>query len=190
MGIFFKDFFPIKVSTRIGGTSPGVGFDRFPKLTLAKDFYGGSPTWDSHPLIAKLGDESGAGLECLLNHGQFFELMDKGLLTIDMFVLVHGGQKDRGVRVIWHGDNDGVELIAMLCESLPVILASEGVRMIFGSLGEVIGIEVAETDDFGEGMTGDLGAVEPANRADHANGEHAEFAVLREGVGARETRRR
>jgi len=82
--------------------------------------------------------------------------MDKRLLTIDMFVLIHGGQKDRGVRVIWHGDNDGIELIAMLCEGLPIVLASEGVRMIFGSLSEVIGIEVAETDDFGEGMTGDL----------------------------------
>ena len=99
-----------------------------PSMALAEDFHRGAAAGVGHALVAELGDELRFGLERLLDHDQFRELVDQRFLAIDMFVVGHRGEQDRRVRVVRHGDDHRIELVGVLGERLAVVAAGEGVR--------------------------------------------------------------
>jgi len=112
--------------------------------------------------------------------------MDQRFLAIDVFAVGHRGKQDRRVRVIGHRHNHRVKLVAVLGKRLAVVAAGERLGMVVGGICEVVGIDVTQPGDLHIGVAGDLRAVRLANRADHADGQDAEFAVRRGGAGTPE----
>ena len=115
--------------------------------------------------------------------------MHERLLAIHVFVVRHRRQHDRRVRVVWHRDDHGVELVPVLGKRLAVIGALESVRVLLGGGLEGVGIHVAQTGNLRARMPGDIAAVPCAGGADDADREHAEFAILGKGAGARKAER-
>ena len=111
--------------------------------------------------------------------------MDERFLAIDVFVIGQRGEHDRRVAVVGRGDDDRVELVAEFRESLAVIAAGEGTRMVDGGLGEGVGIDIAETANFDGGMLGNLRAVSLTDGSHDADREHAEFGIRGDGPSGR-----
>ena len=76
---------------------PNIGFDRFAELIRAEDFDGLHAFTTTSTLVSHLSGEFGAGSETFLDHAEFVELVDKRLLAVDVFPMIHGVEHHRGV---------------------------------------------------------------------------------------------
>ncbi len=141
----------------------------------AQNFHGGAAAGEDHALVADLGDEMRPRGDGFFHHHEFLQLMDEGLLAVDVFVVSQRGEHDRRVAVVRGGDDDGVELVAVFRKRLAVVGAGEGSGMLGCRFGEGVGIHVTEAGDFHRRMRGDLVAVLRADGPDDADAEHAEF---------------
>jgi len=81
------------------------------------------------------------------------------------------------VRVVGHGDDHGIEFVAMFGEGFAIVLTGEGVGVVLGGFGKIHGVDIAESGDFDIRVAGDLGAVGLSDGPDDADGKDAEFTV-------------
>ena len=129
------------------------------------------------PLGAGLRDQLRAGQHGLVEDLQLLQLVDQRLLTVEVLAAGQGERHDAAVRVVGGGDDDGVELTAVLVEGLAVVRAGESAGVLLGGKFQGAGVHVAQADDLGQRVLVHGAAIGLADRADHADREHVQLGV-------------
>ncbi len=101
-------------------------------------------------LRSDLEDTAGS-LLCLDDFEPVFDLLDHGLLAVDILAGVHGVDGDLGMPVVGSADDDGVDVLAL--EDLAVVACGEDpVAPEFADAGEATVVDVGCGGDFDTGV--------------------------------------
>jgi hypothetical protein len=140
-----------------------------PDGVLCDPFLGQADTPTRVPLIAYLSDDLVPACGC----GQCARLRDRTsqkLLNVDVFAELHRSHGHNGVRMVWRGDDDRIDVDTFLEQRLVVTVprrrgkrVKKGVQRLparprfhrlESDFGHVALIDVAEGDDVGVGSVG------------------------------------
>ena len=137
-----------------------MSFEWFPEPVLAEELDGFEPAFVGSPLRAHLCDEIGPPGEGFLHEAELVQLLDEGLLGVDMFAMFECGQDHESMLKVGRVDDHGVELFAVPGEGLAVVSFPEGMGKGFGILVQPFAIHIDEAREFDFRMGKQFPAIE------------------------------
>jgi len=167
-----------EVGSAAHAADPDVGFDRTAEGIGFQNLGGLHPPGCAGALVAHLGEKFGAGCNSFANEPEFIKLVNERLLTVDMLAVLQGCYHHGAVVMVRSVDDDGIELIYFVGESLAVVGHSEiaVTVVIFDPLEHRL-VGVAESRELDFGMSFQPFALHAADTS-CSDLENAELAVL------------